>query len=143
MNRTTDRLPAHRTAHHPTRHTPATTSAGADLVYLQQQMMANGITLLTPAEIAARRHTDQILYTRWVARHAAIAERDRKARRFWLGLGAVVGLGLLAACAIGGWLLYRAADAATVLAVLAVAVVLVPALYVGGHKCVTVVQHWH
>ena len=32
---------------------------------------------------------------RWKARQEAIAERDRKVRRFWLGFGAVIALALL------------------------------------------------
>lgn len=149
----------HRTGHLPARPRTAdvATSPGADMVYLYQQSLAatgtgmgvgGGLTLLTPAEAAARQEHDRILYARWLARHNARTERDRKARRFWLAFGAVFGLGVLAACGGVGWMLYRAlTDAAAnvggVLILAALAVLALPALAVGGHKCVTIVQHRH
>ena len=83
--------------------------------------------------------------SRWdAARQEAIAERDRKARRFWLGFGAVAALGVLAGLAVVAWLVWQAL-AALSLGVLAtpVVILLVAVVGVGGHKCVTVVQHWH
>ena len=96
---------------------------------------------LHPAQLAARQRQQQAVYLRWKARQDAIAVRDRKVRRFWLGFGAVLGLAVLAALAVAGWLLWTGIG----LGVLAVPVLagLVAALAVGGHRCITVVQHWH
>jgi hypothetical protein len=81
------------------------------------------------------------MYLRWKARQEAIAERDRKARRFWLGFGSTLGLAVLALIGWAGWLLWISlglgAFAVPVLAVI------VTAVAVGGHRCVTLVQHWH
>jgi hypothetical protein len=99
----------------------------------------------TAAELAARRREQEVLYARWVARQAAIAERDRKVRRFWLGFGAIAAAGLLTGLVVAGWLVWHAI--ATVgLGALAVPIVIlavVGLLVVGGHRCITVVQHWH
>ena len=99
---------------------------------------------LSPAQLAARQHQQHVAYLRWKARQGAIAARDRKVRRFWLGFGAVLALGLLAGLAVLAWLVWQAL-AAVSLGVLAVPVVilLVAVLGVGGHRCITVVQHWH
>ncbi len=99
---------------------------------------------LHPAQLAARRRQQQALYLRWKARQEAIAERDRKVRRFWLGFGAVVALAVLTALAVLGWLIWQALTAIN-LGALAVPAVLLLAvvLGVGGHRCITVVQHWH
>ena len=95
----------------------------------------------TPAQLAARQRQQQALYARWAARQAAIAERDRKVRRFWFGFGAVIALALLLALGIAGWLLWTVLG----LGVLAIPALVggVAALVVGGHRCITVVQHWH
>jgi fatty acid desaturase len=96
---------------------------------------------LSPAQLAARQRQQQVAYLRWKARQEAIAERERKVRRFWLGFGAIIGLAVLAALVAAGWLLWAGIG----LGVLAVPVLigLVAALAVGGHRCITVVQHWH
>ncbi len=97
-----------------------------------------------PAQLAARRQQQHVMYLHWKARQAAIAERDRKVRRFWLGFGAILALAVLAGLAFLAWFVWQAL-AAVSLGALAVPVVilLVAALGVGGHRCVTVVQHWH
>ena len=99
---------------------------------------------LGPAQLAARQRRQRQLYAQWKARQEAIAARDRKVRRFWLGFGAVLALGLLAGLALVAWLVWQAL-AAVSLGVLAVPalIVLVAVLGVGGHRCITVVQHWH
>ena len=96
---------------------------------------------LSPAQLAAKAQRDRVLYARWKARQLAIAERDRKVRRFWLGFGAVIALALLLALGIAGWLLWTVLG----LGVLAIPALVggVAALVVGGHRCITVVQHWH
>lgn len=96
---------------------------------------------MNPAELAARQRKEQAMYLRWKARQEAIAVRDRKVRRFWLGFGAVIGLAVLTGLVLAGWLLWTGIG----LGVLAVPVLiaLVAVLAVGGHRCITVVQHWH
>jgi hypothetical protein len=99
---------------------------------------------LHPAQLAARQRQQQAMYLRWKARQDAIAVRDRKVRRFWLGFGAVIALGLLAGLAVLGWLIWQALTAIS-LGVLAVPAVLLLAavLGVGGHRCITTVTHMH
>jgi hypothetical protein len=99
---------------------------------------------LHPAQLAAKQRRDRALYAQWKVRQQAIVERDRKARRFWLGFGAILALALLAGLAVVAWLVWQlfAAISLGVVAVPAV-IVLVAVLGVGGHRCVTVVQHWH
>ena len=99
---------------------------------------------LTPAQFAAKQRQDAILYARWRQRRAAQRRRDRKLRRFWLGFGVVIGLAVLAGLVLATWLIWQAL-AAVSLGVLAVpvAILFVALLGVGGHRCVTVVQHWH
>ena len=112
--------------------------------YVDPSTLAELAYPLHPAQLAARRRQQQALYLRWKARQEAIAERDRKVRRFWLGFGAVLALALLTGLALVGWLVWQALAAVSLdaLAVPAV-IVLVAVLGVGGHRCVTVVQHWH
>jgi hypothetical protein len=97
--------------------------------------------LLNPAEIVRQQQRNTELYLRWKTRQAEIKERDRKFRRFWTGFGALVGLVFLAGLFIGGWLLWTAVG----LGALAVPVVLLLAggLALGGHRCITIVQHMH
>jgi uncharacterized membrane protein YdbT with pleckstrin-like domain len=96
---------------------------------------------LNPAQLAAKQRQQHVAYLRWKARQEAIAHRDRKARRFWLGFGAVIGLAVLIALAVAGWLLWTGVG----LGILAIPVLIggIAALAVGGHRCITVVQHWH
>jgi hypothetical protein len=97
------------------------------------------LTIVTPAQAAARRREQRELYARWQRRQAVIAARDRKVGRFWLGFGAVIGLVTIAAIVAAIWLAW------TVIGLLAIpAVVLGGAgLVAGGQRCITVVQHWH
>jgi hypothetical protein len=98
----------------------------------------------TPAQLAARQRQQRALYARWKARQEAIAERDRKARRFWLGFGAVIALGVLAALAVVGWLAWQAFAALSLGALAApLVVVATVAVLAGGHRCITTIQHWH
>lgn len=101
----------------------------------------NGLQPLSERELAAKRRQDQILYGRWLVRQAELAERDRKVRRFWLGFGATAGLGVLAGLGVVVWVI-ASSGVGLLLAVPAVFLA-VAGLAVGGHKCVTVVQHWH
>jgi hypothetical protein len=93
------------------------------------------------AEILARRAADRRTVERWQARRAVIAARDRKVRRFWLGFGAVIGLAVLILLGVAGWLLWAGLGLGA-LALPALGLI-VAALAVGGHRCITVVQHWH
>jgi hypothetical protein len=93
----------------------------------------------TEAQLAAWRQEQHLLYVRWKARQAAIAEHDRRVRRFMLGLGATVGVGVVGGLVVAGWLLAGLLGGLGLLAIPFV----VAGLAVGGHRCVTVVQHWH
>ena len=96
---------------------------------------------MDPHQLALRQQRQAARYAQWKQRQQAIAERDRKVRRFWLGFGAVIGLAVLAALAVAGWLLWTGVGLG-ILAVPALGLILA-ALAVGGHRCITVVQHWH
>jgi len=124
----------------------AATSPARVVHYIQPAPTADLIAY-HPAQLAARRREQREMYARWVARQEAIRDRDRKVRHFLLGLGAVLGVGILAGCSVAGWIIYHALShvGSTVwLAALGVlAVVLGPVALVGGHRCITVVKHWH
>ena len=109
--------------------------------YVDPAMSAELAFPLNPAQLAAQQHRQHVAYLRWKARQEAIAARDRKVRRSWLGFGAVIGLAVLIALGLAGWLLWTGVG----LGVLAIPVLIggVAALAVGGHRCITVVQHWH
>lgn len=96
---------------------------------------------MSPAQLAARQRQQQAAYARWKTRQAAIAERDRKVRRFWLGFGASIGVAVLIVLAVAGWFVWSVVG----LGVLAIPVLIAgtAALAVGGHRCITIVQHWH
>jgi hypothetical protein len=97
--------------------------------------------LLNPAEMVRQQQRNTELYLRWKTRQAEIKERDAKFRRMFLGFGAVVGLALVAAVLLAGWLLW------TVVGLGALAVPLVLGIgaiaAAGGHRCITIVQHMH
>lgn len=99
---------------------------------------------MNPAQLAVQQreqYRQQVAYLRWKARQEATAARDRKVRRFWLGFGAVIGLAVLTALVLAGWLLWTGIGLG-ILAIPAM-VLIVTVLAVGGHRCITVVQHWH
>lgn len=129
------------------KHLPARPPASRVVYYTdpaQDSSHAHDVLLYSAAQLTERRAEQHALYLRWLARQAAIAERDRKVRRFWLGFGAVIGLVVLAVLAVLGWLAYTAltasllGPAAILLGLLALA-----GLAYGGHRCITVIQHWH
>lgn len=95
------------------------------------------------AELAARRETDRILYARWRQRQAAIAERDRRNRAVALGIGATLGAGLLTGLGVAGWLLWHALAGTDWTLVIAFGLLGLALLGSVGHRCITVVQHWH
>jgi hypothetical protein len=101
--------------------------------------------LLNPAEIVKQRQRNTELYLRWKTRQAEIRERDKKFRRFWLGFGAIAGTAFLATVVVGGLLLWHYLAAFGLGAVVIVPVILLlgGGLAVGGHRCITVVQHLH
>jgi hypothetical protein len=112
--------------------------------YIDAVPRVGEVTLVTRAELAARRQREAEQYDRWRVRQEEIAERDRKVRRFLLGVGLAVGTGLLAAVGVAGWIVWHALTTSGV-GLLAVPLVLLvgAGLVVGGHRCITVVQHWH
>ncbi len=136
-----------------TRHTPATrptaqptfrptAPARTDLHYLHNAATAE-VIVYTPAQVAAKQRQDAILYARWRQRHAAQAARDRKARRFLLGLGITVGVGILAALAALAWLIVHALAGIGLPLIAAVIAAVAGLGLFAGHRCITVVQHWH
>lgn len=121
---------------------PTTRPPAARVIhYVDPAMAAELAYPLNPAQLAARRDAQHRQYLTWKLRQEAIAERDRKVRRFWLGFGAVIGLAVLTTLIVAGWFAWTVAG----LGVLAVPVLVagMAALAVGGHRCITVVQHWH
>ena len=126
------------------KHLPVQQPATRIIHYIDPATSGGELASLTERELIARRKRDQILYTRWLARRAEIAERDRKVRRFWLGFGIVFGLAGLAAIGVLVWFVTHAA-AAIGLGLLGIplAILAVAGLAVGGHRCVTIVQHMH
>lgn len=114
--------------------------------YVEQPSTPADLHLYTAAQVAARQRQDAALHARWVQRQTAIRERDRRVRHFLFGVGTMVGVGVLTAVAVGGWLIYRAAaglSAAALVAGVVVAAVLIVGGIAGAHRCVTVVKHWH
>ena len=121
---------------------PTTLPPGTRVIhYVDPSTTAELAYPLGPAQLAARQRRERQLYGRWAERQLAIAERDRKVRRFCLGFGAVVGLAVLTALSVLGWLAWTALG----LGILAVPLLIggTAALVIGGHRCITVVQHWH
>jgi hypothetical protein len=112
--------------------------------YIDAVPRVGEVTLVTRAELAARRKRDAEQYNRWRLRQEELAERDRKVRRFLLGVGLAVGTGLLAAVGVAGWIVWHALTTSGVGLLVVPLVLLIGAgLVVGGHRCITVVQHWH
>ena len=123
---------------------PAPRRMSRPVQYIDAVPRVGEVTLVTRAELAARRRREAEQYDRWRLRQMEIAERDRKVRRFLLGAGLAVGTGLLAGIGVTGWIVWHALTTAGV-GLLAVPLVLLigAGLVVGGHRCITVVQHWH
>lgn len=94
-------------------------------------------------ELAQRRRNDAVLYARWKQRQAATAERDRRNRTVLLGAGITVGLGLLGGLGIAGWLIWHTLAGVNWLLVLPLILLGLAVLGSVGHRCITVVQHWH
>ena len=96
---------------------------------------------LDRAEMIRQQQRNTELYLRWKTRQEEIKERDRKFRRFWTGFGALAGLLFVIGLLITGWLLWTVIGLGT-LAVPAI-LLLASGLAVGGHRCITIVQHMH
>ena len=123
---------------------PAPRRMSRPVQYIDAVPRVGEVTLVTRAELAARRKREAEQYDRWRARQMEIAERDRKVRRFLLGVGLAVGTGLLSGIGVAGWLVYHAIVSAGAGLIAAPLVLFaVAGLAVGGHRCVTIVQHWH
>src|SRR4051794_4929004 len=112
--------------------------------YIDAVPRVGEVTLVTRAELAARRRREAAQYNRWYPRQLEIAERDRKVRRFLLGGGPAGGAGLLAGIGVAGWIVwYALAGVGVGLLAVPVAALVAGGLVVGGHRCITVIQHWH
>ncbi|KUL33434.1 hypothetical protein [Actinoplanes awajinensis] len=125
-------------------HLPAPQPTRPVVHYYPDPAMVADLERLNATELAARRAQERLLYGRWKVRQAAIRERDRKVRQFWFGFGGVLALVVLAVFAFAAWMVWTwlAALGAGVLAIPAI-VVFLAVTAIGGHRCVTVVQHWH
>lgn len=102
----------------------------------------------TAREMAARRRTDQVLYTRWLARQAQIAERDRRTRRVFVIVGLTSLTLTLGFLGVAIWQICRAISSAATfdgswLLGLALATVVLTGAFVGGHRCITLIEHRH
>lgn len=95
------------------------------------------------AELAARRRTDRILAARWRQRQTEIAARDRRNRRRMAVVVVPLTVGVLGGLGTAGWLLWHALAGVNLLAVLVLAALGLAAVGKVGHRCITVVQHWH
>ena len=138
------------------KHLPVTTPGTPPVRYYPTPATAAPqLLVVTPARLAAfeqrqqmARRAQRVAYARWRARQAVLAERDRRARRFMLGAGAVsavVVLGVLAGC---GWWAYHQVTRHSgdlITAAMAVGAIVGGLCLLGalGHRCVTIVQHWH
>jgi len=125
---------------------PVLASPPARVIYHTDPAPRADLYAYSPAAIAARRREQQALYARWAARQEAIREHDRRVRHFLLGLGAVVGAGLLTAAGLAVWFVWRTLTGVgpgAWLAALAVVAVATTGAAVGGHRCITIVKHWH
>ncbi|MFI1995712.1 hypothetical protein [Actinoplanes sp. NPDC020271] len=126
------------------RHLPEQPAARPVVHYYPDPAMVADLERLNATQIAAKQAQDRILYARWVKRQEAIKEQDRRHARFAIGFGSVVGVGVLSVVGFVGWSLF------TWLASVGAGVLAIPVLFallvmgaIGGHRCVTVVQHWH
>jgi hypothetical protein len=133
---------------HPTRTAPAARPAVPYYLLPDQHPAAPDLTDLAvyrqhAAELAARRDTDRILYARWKQRQAVIAENDRRNRTVLLGVGVTIGVGLLTGIGVAGWLIVNALAGVNWVLVIALTLLGLAVLGGVGHRCVTVVQHWH
>jgi hypothetical protein len=123
---------------------PAPRRMSRPVQYIDAVPRVGEVTLVTRSELAARRRREAEQYALWRLRQEVIAERDRKVRQFLLGVGLAVGTGLLAGVAVAGWIVWHAlAGIGVGLLAVPVAALVAGALVVGGHRCITVIQHWH
>jgi hypothetical protein len=126
------------------KHLPTRPSPARAVHYIDVAPHTGEVTLVTRAELAARQAEQREMYARWRARQDAIAEHDRKVRRFLLGFGAAIGTGVLAGIGIAGWLVYHAITTAGAgLIAVPLVVLAVVGLAAGGQRCITIIQHWH
>jgi hypothetical protein len=126
----------------------ASTQSVSPPIYYVQPAQQQSVMLFDPAQLAEQRHWDAVLFARWQARQAAIVERDRRVRRLLLRVGVSVAVGLLLVAGLLGWLTARAlaagaVGAGTAVGGLFVGALVVAALGVGGHRCITIVKHFH
>jgi hypothetical protein len=111
------------------------------VVYMPDPAMQAELQWLSATERETRRLQQRLQFEIWQQRQARIAASDRQIRRFMFGFGAILGLAFLALVVFVGWWLWTAVG----LGMLAIPVLLFGATVtaVGGHRCITIVQHWH
>ncbi|SDT38062.1 hypothetical protein [Actinoplanes derwentensis] len=111
------------------------------IVYIPDPTMQADLERLTTSQLHTRRAQQAAMYQIWKERKDRIDEQDRKARRFWSSFGAVIGFAFLGLVGLVGWWLWTVVG----LGILALPVLLAgaTATAVGGHRCITIVQHMH
>src|SRR5262245_30923060 len=87
------------------KHLPAATPAIRVVHYVDPVAHRGELLYPTTAQLDAQRQAYRMAYLRWQGKQLALAEHDRRVRRFLFGLGAVVGLAAVAAIALVVWLL--------------------------------------
>lgn len=133
LRSSTKRLPAQRPR---VVHYPDPTRSQALYPYLSPVQQA--------AYLARREREYRLAYAEWRVRQSEYAASDRKVRRFWLGFGAVVATAVLSGVGLLVWAVFHAFTAIGLgLFALPFVVLALTGVVVGGHRCVTVIQHWH
>jgi hypothetical protein len=127
-----------------TNRTNAVTRTKPRVVYYPDPAVRQEVVYYSPAQLAAKRREQHQQYLQWKTRQLALIEHDRKVRRFWLGFGAIVGTALVAAIAVLVWMVWTAVNSLTVdVFAIPLGLLALAALVLGGHRCITIVQHWH
>jgi hypothetical protein len=122
--------------------TITTTVPAPRVIYYQDP--ATELAPRTARQVAARQRDYQITYQRWATRQVALIEHDRKVRHALLGFGAVVGTATVAGIGALIWLVWHALTAASPgLLAVPVGLIVLGLLGAVGHRCITIVQHWH
>lgn len=126
------------------RNTAVTPAPAARVVYMSDPIAPRDPVYFTPKRVAHRRLQYAALEADWNVRQATLIRRDRKVRMFWFGFGATVALAVLAGVGVLVWQIWQAVTGVSVNpgAIGLTVVVFVVAAGI-GHRCVTVVQHWH
>ena len=102
------------------------------------------VILRTAAEVREWRANNARLLARHTERRKTIKKQDRRNGLLLVGFGGVFALVLLTALIWVGWIAWQFLSTLG-LGALAFPILILAAFasVVGGHRCITVVQHWH